>query len=272
MVTFGTQCKRAVAVAALNCAVLSLQNSPVSAVCSIQSSRLQQISEREIVAFIDGQCTREVGESGYFTEISPGVYGEVMAVYGRRNIDQRGVGWQSDYGYNVVFSDSRETYAAGVWIADEDGVVHSELLTIQNSFFPTTTTSTLPPASTSSTSSTSTVPGQLALPAPTETSTQRPQSAVPTTESNVVETDGEESDFAEISSRPLGNKWIIEIDSSYSTTMMTVKFRKSGSRVITWNVSTMRDGTRRILTSRNLMDGTLTLLIDGTVFDRKLVR
>lgn len=105
------------------------------ATCTIQSSRLQQISEREIVAFIDGRCTKEFGESGYYTKISPDVFGEVRSVYGNRAIDQNGYGWQASYGYHIVFPESSETYAAGVWIADTDGVVHSSEMTIRNSFF-----------------------------------------------------------------------------------------------------------------------------------------
>jgi hypothetical protein len=38
-----------------------------SAQCTIVSSRLQQGSEREIIAIIDGYCTKESGESGYYT-------------------------------------------------------------------------------------------------------------------------------------------------------------------------------------------------------------
>jgi hypothetical protein len=112
-----------------------------SAQCTISSARLQQISEREILAIIDGKCTKENGESGYYTQIAPDTYGEVMAVYGHRNIDQYGIGWKSDYGYNIVFQNTQDSYSAGVWIADVEGVVHSEVMTIANQFATTTTSS-----------------------------------------------------------------------------------------------------------------------------------
>jgi len=121
-----------------------------SAQCTISSTRLQQISEREILAIIDGKCTKENGESGYYTQIAPDTYGEVMAVYGHRNIDQYGIGWQSDYGYNIVFQNTQDSYEAGVWIADIDGVVHSDVMTIANQFATTTTSTT--------TSTTTTIP------------------------------------------------------------------------------------------------------------------
>jgi hypothetical protein len=117
-----------------------------SAQCTISSARLQQVSDREILAIIDGYCTKENGESGYYTEIAPDTYGEVMAVYGHRNIDQYGHGFESRYGFNIVFSDSKASYEAGVWIADTDGVTHSEVMTIANQFATTTSSSstTLP--------------------------------------------------------------------------------------------------------------------------------
>ena len=119
-----------------------------SAQCTISSARLQQISEREILAIIDGKCTKENGESGYYTQIAPDTYGEVMAVYGHRNLDQYGIGWKSDYGYNIVFQNTQDSYSAGVWIADGDGVVRSEVMTISNQFATTTTsTTTTVPAS-----------------------------------------------------------------------------------------------------------------------------
>lgn len=113
-----------------------------NATCFIQEARLQQVSEREILAIIDGYCTKENGESGYYTQIAPDTYGEVMAVYGHRNIDQHGHGFESRYGFNIVFSDSTETYRAGVWIGDADGVTHSAEMSISNSFYQTTTTTT----------------------------------------------------------------------------------------------------------------------------------
>jgi hypothetical protein len=122
-----------------------------SAQCTINSARLQQVSEREILAIIDGYCTKENGESGYYTQIAPDTYGEVMAVYGNRNIDQHGHGFESRYGFNIVFSDSAETYRAGVWIADSDGVVHSGVMTIANRFTTATTTTTTIPVSPSTT-------------------------------------------------------------------------------------------------------------------------
>jgi hypothetical protein len=122
-----------------------------SAQCTIVSSRLQQGSEREIIAIIDGYCTKESGESGYYTEIAPDTYGEVMSVYGQRNIDNRGRGFESNYGFSIVFSDSRDSYQAGVWIGDSDGVVHSGVMTIDNRFATTTTSTTTIPLSPSTT-------------------------------------------------------------------------------------------------------------------------
>jgi hypothetical protein len=122
-----------------------------SAQCTIVSSRLQQGSEREIIAIIDGYCTKESGESGYYTEIAPDTYGEVMSVYGQRNIDNRGRGFESNYGFSIVFSDSRDSYQAGVWIGDSDGVVHSGVMTIANRFATTTTSTTTIPVITPTT-------------------------------------------------------------------------------------------------------------------------
>lgn len=228
--------------------------------CSINSAQLQQISEREILAIIDGKCTKEIGESGYFTRLSPGVFGEVMAVSGSRRIDQFGIGWQASYGYNIVFQEVSETYAAGVWIADVDGVVHSEEMTIQNSFFPTTTTS--------STSTTSTT---VAARSKNTTEVTSAQPAPTTTLFDLIVDDGVEDEFAELLVRAVGNKWEITADTSYSSTPMIVRFRKSGSRLVTWNIVTTSEGSRRILTSRNLSGGTLTLLVQGQVVDRLLV-
>jgi hypothetical protein len=111
-----------------------------SAQCTIVSSRLQQVSEREILAIIDGKCTKENGESGYYTQIAPDTYGEVMAVFGHRNLDQYGIGFYENSGYNIVFQNTQDSYSAGVWIGDSDGVVHSEVMTIANQFATNTTT------------------------------------------------------------------------------------------------------------------------------------
>lgn len=232
------------------------------ATCSIQSSRLQQISEREIVAYIDGRCTKEFGESGYYTRISPEVFGEVMSVYGNRTIDQYGYGWQASYGYHIVFPESSETYAAGVWISDTDGVVHSSEMTIQNSFFPTTTSTT------SSTSTTSTTSTTVVAGSQNQSATTTNQMVTTTTLSDLVEDEGIEDDFAELSVRAVGSKWEIKAESSYPNSPMTVKFRKPGVRTITWNFVTTTDGTRRVLTSRNLSGGTLILSFQGNVVDR----
>ena len=254
---FGTKTKKLLVVASICFSSVAGLSNVALAVCTIESSRLQQVSEREILAIIDGKCTREIGESGYFTRISPDVFGEVMAVSGNRRIDQHGFGWQASYGYNIVFPESSETYAAGVWIADTDGIVHSSEMTIQNSFFPTTTTST--------TSTTSTT---IAASSQNTSATTTNQMGPATTLSNLIVDDGVEDEFAELLVRAVGKKWEIKTDSSYPNTSMTVKFRKSGSRTITWNFVTTTDGTRRILTSRNLSGGTLILVVQGNVVDR----
>lgn len=254
---FGTKTKKLLVVVSICFSSVAGLSNAASAVCTIQSSRLQQISEREILAIIDGRCTKEIGESGYFTRISPDVFGEVMAVYGNRPIDQHGFGWQASYGYNIVFPESSETYSAGVWIADTDGIVHSSEMTIQNSFFPTTSTSS------TSTTSTTIVAGSQ-----NTSATTTHQTAPATTLSDLIVDDGVENEFAELLVRAVGNKWEIKADSSYPNTPMTVKFRKSGSRTITWNFVTTTDGTRRILTSRNLSGGTLILAVQGNVVDR----
>lgn len=156
-----------------------------SAGCTINSARLQQVSEREILAIIDGYCTREYGETGYYTQIGPDTYGEVMAVYGDRNIDNNGRGFSPRYGFNVVFPTSAETYRAGVWIGDADGVTHSEEMSISNSFHQTTTT-------TSSTTtmplspSTTLPPAVQTVQAPTES--PQIQESTPTTATTVLST------------------------------------------------------------------------------------
>jgi len=257
---FGTKTKKLLVVASICFSSVAGLSNAAMAVCTIQSSRLQQISEREILAIIDGKCTKEIGESGYFTRISPDVFGEVMSVYGNRPIDQNGYGWQASYGYNIVFPESSETYSAGVWIADTDGVVHSSEMTIQNSFFPTTTTS--------STSTTSTT---VAARSKNTTEVTSAQPAPTTTLLDLIVDDGVEDEFAELLVRAVGSKWEITADTSYSSTPMTVRFRKSGSRLVTWNIVTTSEGSRRILTSRNLSGGTLTLMVRGQVVDRLLV-
>jgi len=257
---FGTKMKKILLVASICGTCVVGSSNSASALCTIQSSWLQQISEREILAIIDGKCTKEIGESGYFTRLSPGVFGEVMAVSGSRRIDQFGIGWQASYGYNIVFQEVSETYAAGVWIADVDGVVHSEEMTIQNSFFPTTTTS--------STSTTSTT---VAARSKNTTEVTSAQPAPTTTLLDLIVDDGVEDEFAELLVRAVGSKWEITADTSYSSTPMTVRFRKSGSRLVTWNIVTTSEGSRRILTSRNLSGGTLTLMVRGQVVDRLLV-
>ena len=136
-----------------------------SAQCTISSARLQQVSDREILSIIDGYCTKENGESGYYTEIAPDTYGEVMAVYGHRNIDQYGHGFESRYGFNIVFSDSKASYEAGVWIADTDGVTHSEVMTVANQYATTTTSSSS--TTTPSSPSTTAQPVSQVLPPPT---------------------------------------------------------------------------------------------------------
>ena len=83
-----------------------------------------------------------------------------------------------------------------------------------------------------------------------------------------VEDEGIEDDFAELSVRAVGSKWEIKAESSYPNSPMTVKFRKPGVRTITWNFVTTTDGTRRVLTSRNLSGGTLILSFQGNVVDR----
>jgi hypothetical protein len=251
---FGTKTKKLLVIASVCCSSIAGLSNAASATCTIQSSRLQQVSEREILAIIDGKCTKEIGESGYFTRIGPDVFGEVMAVYGSRRIDQFGFGWQASYGYNIVFSEIGEAYAAGVWIADADGVVHSEEMTIQNSYMTTTTTSTTIATSSSNPSTTTSN-----------------QTGPTTTISEVIVDDGVEDEYAELFVRAIGNKWEIKAETSYSSTAMTVRFRKSGSRLVTWNIVTTGEGTRRILTSRNLSGGTLTLLAQGQVVDRLLV-
>jgi len=102
-------------------------------------------------------------------------------------LDQYGFGWQASYGYNIVFPESSETYAAGVWIADTDGIVHSSEMTIQNSFFPTTTTS--------STSTTSTT---IAMGNQNISATTTNQQAPATTLSDLIVDDGAEDEFAEL--------------------------------------------------------------------------
>jgi hypothetical protein len=92
-----------------------------------------------------------------------------------------------------------------------------------------------------------------------------------TTVTDVVVDDGIEGDFAELAVRAIGNKWEIKADTSYSSAAMTVRFRKSSSRLVTWNIITTDEGTRRILTSRNLSGGTLTLWVQGQLVDRLLV-
>ena len=259
----GTNTKKILLVALISGTSVVGSSNSASAFCTIQSSRLQQIAEREILAIIDGKCTKEIGESGYFTRISSGVFGEVMAVSGSRRIDQYGFGWQASYGYNIVFSEISETYAAGVWIADADGVVHSEEMAIQNSYLMTTTTSTTIAPTTTTLAPSSLAKAVGVNPQRTNVST--------TTSSDVLVDDGQEGDFAELAVRAIGNKWEIKADTSYSSTAMTVRFRKSGLRMVTWNIVTTGDGMRRILTSRNLSGGTLTLLAQGQVVDRLLV-
>jgi hypothetical protein len=93
-----------------------------------------------------------------------------------------------------------------------------------------------------------------------------------TTVQEAIEDDGVEDDYADFSVRRSAGKYDIRISSSYIETNMVIRARKPGSRVIVWNTVTSAEGTRRILTSRNLSGYTLTLLIDEEVFYRIRVR
>jgi hypothetical protein len=252
----GTRFFRLAIVGSITNVLLFTAASPASAVCVINQAEIRQISDRSVMVVLgDSACTRSSGEFGYYTEISPGVFGEVMGGYGSRPIDASGVGFRpSGYGYVIETPTPELTYSAGVWVADADGVVHSEFMTIQNSYLTTTTTSTTIATSSSNPSTTTSS-----------------QTGPTTTISEVIVDDGVEDEYAELFVRAIGNKWEIKADTSYSSTAMTVRFRKSGSRMVTWNIVTTGEGTRRILTSRNLSGGTLTLLAQGQIVDRLLV-
>ena len=93
-----------------------------------------------------------------------------------------------------------------------------------------------------------------------------------TTVQDAIEDDGVEDDFAEITVRLAADKFDLRINSSYPETEMIIRARKPGSRVIVWSITTNTDGSRRILTSRNLSGYTLSLLVDDEVFHRVRVR
>ena len=93
-----------------------------------------------------------------------------------------------------------------------------------------------------------------------------------TTVQDAIEDDGVEDDFAEINVRLAADKFDLRINSSYPETEMIIRARKPGSRVIVWSITTNTDGSRRILTSRNLSGYTLSLLVDDEVFHRVRVR
>ena len=152
-----------------------------SAQCTIVSSRLQQVSEREILAIIDGKCTKENGESGYYTQIAPDTYGEVMAVFGHRNLDQYGIGFYENSGYNIVFQNAQDSYSAGVWIADADGVVRSEVMTISNQYATTTTSTTSTTSTTITPVITTTTLAPAVQSAPPQTTSPQTEEVTPTT-------------------------------------------------------------------------------------------
>lgn len=268
MRTFGTRFFRLAIVSSITNILLFTSASPASAVCVINQAEIRQISDRSVMVVLgDSACTREFGEFGYYTEIAPDVFGEVMGGYGNRPVDSSGVGFRpGGYGYIIETSTPEPTYSAGVWVADADGVVHSAFMTIQNSYLTTTTTST--------TSTTFAPAIILSPPSSSNSSTKTNDQSIPkttiasTTSPGVIIDDGIEEEFAELLVRAIDGKWEIKADSSYPNTPMTVKFRKSGSRTITWNFVTTNDGTRRILTSRNLSGGTLILAVQGNVVDR----
>ena len=93
-----------------------------------------------------------------------------------------------------------------------------------------------------------------------------------TTVQDAIKDDGVEDDFAEITVRLAADKFDLRINSSYPETEMIIRARKPGSRVIVWSITTNTDGSRRILTSRNLSGYTLSLLVDDEVFHRVRVR
>ena len=93
-----------------------------------------------------------------------------------------------------------------------------------------------------------------------------------TTVQDAIEDDGVEDDFAEITVRLAADKFDLRINSSYPETEMIIRARKPGSRVIVWSITTNTDGSRRILTSRNLSGYTLSLLVDAEVFHRVRIR
>ena len=89
---------------------------------------------------------------------------------------------------------------------------------------------------------------------------------------DAVEDDGVEDDFAELTVRLYEGRFDLRVTSSFPETDMVIRARKSGARVIVWNITTTSDGARRILTSRNLSGYTLSLLVDDEVFHRVRVR
>jgi hypothetical protein len=122
---FGTRFFRLAIVGSITNVLLFTSASPASAVCVINQAEIRQISDRSVMVVLDDSaCTREFGEFGYYTEIAPDVFGEVMGGYGSRPIDSSGVGFRpGGYGYVIETPTPEPTYSAGVWVADADGVV-----------------------------------------------------------------------------------------------------------------------------------------------------
>lgn len=118
----------------------------------------------------------------------------------------------------------------------------------------TTTTTTVPqedsaPQTTSSTS-TSVV-----------TNTTIPVTMVEEDDGQILE------DYAELIINKSGNRYVIEIDSSFPSQNMLVRARIGSRRSVVWNVITNTNGYRRIITTRNMTGYSISLWMNGERYD-----
>lgn len=171
-----------------------------------------------------------------------------------------GSGSMNDGVYPNDASVTYNIYGGGVDINTARAAIYAVINASPDPAPMTTTTSTAasPPLETPQTESNSTS----SSPAPSS------QSTVQNEEDNgeVVE------DFAELAINQSGNRYVIEVNSTFPGEVFTVRARIGSRRSVVWRVQTDSSGYRRIITSRNLFGYSVSLWRNGERFDLVVVQ
>lgn len=166
-----------------------------------------------------------------------------------------GSGSMNDGVYPNDASVTYSIYGGGVDINTARAAIYAAI-SASSDPAPTTTT-------TSTTVSQSSEPPQTATNSTSSSPTPSSQSIVQNEED-----DGEViEDFAELVINQSGNRFVIEINSSFPGEMFTVRARIGSRRSVVWRVQTDSSGYRRIITSRNLFGYSVSLWRNGERFD-----